>query len=136
MDYAPLLLQSAGSLVAILALAALAWWLKLGGKTALTDEHDVARAAGEVDDGFEPARVSISRGGNAALARDASGRIMVIKHHGNKFVGRILTPSANVSEEVDALIVKSGSDTDSARFGVVRLSLEDPAYWADAINRL
>ena len=38
--------------------------------------------------------------------------------------------------EMLALIVKSGSDTDSARFGVVRLSLEDPAYWADAINRL
>lgn len=88
--------------------------------------------AGEVEEGFDAQRVSIARDGTAALARDADGRIMVIKRHGNRFAGRVLTRSAAVREEVDGLVV----DTAEARFGAVRLSIDDPAYWADAINRL
>ena len=42
-----MLLQTAGSLVAILALAGLAWWLKLGGTPRLASEADVARAAND-----------------------------------------------------------------------------------------
>jgi hypothetical protein len=48
----------------------------------------------------------------------------------------VLTSAATVREEVDALVIRCGPDADSARFGAVRLSLDDPAYWADAINRL
>ncbi len=132
MDVHPLLLQFGGSLLAILVLAGLAVMLKLGGKAAMQDEAGVARAASEVEEGFEPARTSISRAGEAALARDAAGRIMLIKRHGNKFAGRILTPAARVREEVDGIVVDPGE----TQFGAVRLSLEDAAYWADAINRL
>ena len=127
-----MLLQFGGSLIAILALAGLAWLLKLGGKPQLTSEADVAMAASEVEDSFATQRSSISRGGDAALVRDASGRIMVIKRHGNKFAGRVLGPSAAAREQVDALVV----DHDDNRFGSVRLSLTDASYWADAINRL
>ena len=132
MDIPPLILQTGGSLVAILALFALARWLKLGGKPRLNDEEAVRLAASEVSDGYEAERCSISRDGAAALVRDGSGRIMVIKRHGNRFAGRILDRSSSVREEVDALVVDPGE----ARFGKVRLSLDDPAYWADAINRL
>lgn len=128
----PLALQFGASLVAILVLSTLAWAMKLGGKPVLADERDVARIAGEVEDGFEPVRHAIGRQGDAALAADANGRIMVIRRHGNKFAGRVLTPAASSREEVDALIVDPGE----ARFGRVRLSLDDAAYWADAINRL
>lgn len=127
-----MLLQFGGSLVAILVVAALVAVMKLGGKPTLKNEAEVGVAAGEVEYGFDAARSSITRGGNAALARDADGRIMVIKRHGNKFVGRILTPSAKVQEEVDGLTVDPGE----SQFGSVRLSLYDASYWADAINRL
>jgi hypothetical protein len=132
MELHPMLIQFGGSLLAILLLAGLAALLKLGGKTALEDSAHLARIAGEIEDGFAVARGSISRGGEAALARDTDGRIMVIKSHGNKFSGRILDGSARVWEEVDALIVDPGE----ARFGTVRLVLADSSYWADAINRL
>ncbi|MEM7703090.1 MAG: hypothetical protein AAF251_14215 [Pseudomonadota bacterium] len=127
-----MLLQFGGSLVAILALAGLAILLKLGGSPKLAEESAVARAAGEVEDGFVPQRSSIARGGKSALARDANGRIMVIKQHGNKFTGRVLAPGSTAREEVDGLVVDPGEP----RFGTVRLSLTDASYWADAINRL
>ena len=132
MEIPPLLLQFGGSLIAILVVSRLVVLMKLGGKPTLKDDEAVAHAAGEVEDGFVPSSSSIARGGTAALVRDVDGRIMVIKRHGNKFAGRVLTAEASVREEVDALVVDPGE----ARFGKVRLSPEDPSYWADAINRL
>lgn len=131
-DLPPLLLQTLGSLAAILFIVALVRALRLGGEPMFADEEDVREAAGEVEDGFDARRVSIARGGVAALTRDPAGRIMLIKRHGNRFAGRVLTRRASVREEVDALVI----DCDDARFGKQRLSLDDPGYWADAINRL
>jgi len=129
-----LLLQTAGSLVAILALAGLAWWMKLGGSPALDSEDAVRRAAGEVDDGFDP--VAADFDGKAAIARDAQGRIMVIKRHGNRFAGRILGPQAKAGVRDDpghrALHVDSGE----RRFGAVFLDIPVPETWAEAINRV
>jgi hypothetical protein len=132
MNIDPQLLQFGGSLIAIIAVSGLVWILRLGGKPSFRDEAAVKMAAGEVEDGFDARRISISREGAAALALDNAGRIMVIKRHGNRFAGRVLTESASVREEVDALIVHSGE----TRFGPVRLSIGDAASWADAINRL
>ncbi len=132
MELHPLVLQFGGSLIAILLLAGLATLLRLGGKSTVADSAHLARIASEIEEGFEMAKGSISRGGQAALARDSAGRIMIIKRHGNKFAGRILGGSARVTEEVDALVV----DPAESRFGTVRLSLADASYWADAINRL
>ncbi len=132
MEIQPLLLQFGGSLLAIFALFALARALRLGGEPGLADEDAVRAAANEVDDGFEATRISISRDGSAALARSDDGRIMVIKRHGNRFVGRVLTSAARVREEVDGLVV----DPFEPRFGRVRLRLVDAGTWADAINRL
>lgn len=132
MEIPPLLLQTGGSLVAILALYGLARALKLGGSPGLSDEESVRVAAGEVEDGFVARRIAIGRDGKAALTADPEGRIMVIKRHGNRFAGRVLNRDARVREEVDALVV----DTGDPRFGKVRLSIERSASWADAINRL
>jgi hypothetical protein len=131
-DLDPQLLVFGGSLIAIVALAGLARWLGLGGNPTLRDDAAVIGAAGEVEDGFVATRMSISRGGTAALAADGAGRIMVIKRHGNRFAGRILTRSATAREEVDGLVVDCGE----AQFGPVRLSLTDSSAWADRINRL
>lgn len=134
MELPPLVLQTAGSLLAILALAGLAWWMKLGGSPALDSEDAVCRAAGEVEDGFTP--VAAACDGKAALARDGAGRIMVIKRHGNRFAGRVLDPQARAGIWQDpghrALRVDSGE----RRFGVVFLDIPDAEAWAEAINRV
>ena len=132
MNIPPLLLQFLVSLIAILALYGLARALRLGGKPTLSDDTSVRFAAGEVEDGFVADKTAVSRRGEAALARDANGRIMLIKRHGNRFAGRILDENSRVHEEVDAIIVDPGD----ARFGSVRLSLNQPGIWVDAINRL
>lgn len=132
MEFNPQLAVFAGSLIAIFVLAGLARWLGLGGKPVLADDMAVYDAANEVEDGFDAQRISIARAGDAALAANSAGRIMVIRRHGNQFAGRVLTGAAKVREEVDGLVIDCGETT----FGAVRLSLDDPAYWADAINRL
>jgi len=113
-------------------LVGLARAMGLGGSPTLDDEYAVRETAGEVENGFDTVRISIARGGTHALAQDRAGRIMLIKRHGNRFAGRILTGAARVREEVDALVINSGDK----RFGPQRLSLRDPGYWANAINRL
>ncbi len=132
MEIPPLLIQFGGSIIAILAIYLLARAMGLGTTPKLTDEAAVQHAANEVKDGFSPVRIAIARGGAAALARDVDGQIMVIKRHGNQFVGRVLTRSAKVCEVVDAIEI----DPRETQFGTVRLSIVDPGYWADAINRL
>jgi hypothetical protein len=132
----PLLLQTAGSLVAILALAGLAWWLKLGGAPLLSDDDSVRRAASEVEDGFTPVTIARDKGGVAALAHDAQGRIMLIRRHGNRFAGRILSPAAHADLWRDMGQTTLEVDCGEARFGKTFLDLSDPDTWAAAINRV
>lgn len=127
-----LLIQTAGSLVAILALAGLAWWLKLGGTPRLDSEDAVRRAAGEVEDDFAPVAVACDAEGASALARDGAGRIMAIKRHGNRFAGRVLGPDAAAWVAGGQLEVYPGE----ARFGTVFLTIPDGEAWADAINEI
>jgi len=131
-----LLIQTAGSLVAILALAGLAWWLKLGGDPRLDSDDAVAHAAREVEDGFTPIASACDAEGASALARDSAGRILVIKRHGNRFAGRVLGPLATARLEDQPGEFNLVIDPGEARFGKVFLTLPDPDTWADAINRL
>jgi len=132
MSLPPLLVQTAGSLAAILALAGLAWWLKLGGAPTLADETALQSAASEVADGFEVCDFALSRDCTAALVRDSQGRIMIIRRHGNRFAGRILGTGACASVTDAGLSVDCGE----RRFGPVHLDLDEPQAWAEAINRL
>lgn len=133
----PLLVQTAGSLAAILGLAGLTWWLKLGGAPLLGDDDRVRELASEVEDGFVPVAITRDSKGRAALARDAAGRIIMIKRHGNRFAGRVLGPAACAviwrdSGVPDGLEVDCGE----ARFGKVYLDVDDPEAWAATINAL
>jgi hypothetical protein len=127
-----LLLQTAGSLVAILALAGLAWWLRLGSSPTLASDDDVRRAASEAVDGFDPVAIARDAEGRAAVARDAQGRIMVLKRHGNRFAGRVLGPDAAAWVAGGQIEVFPGE----ARFGTVFLTIPDAEAWADAINEV
>lgn len=132
MSLPALLIQTLGSLAAILALAGLAWWMKLGGTPVLDDEQLLHRAAREVDDDFVVADFVMAQDGAAAVARDADGQIMVIRRHGNRFAGRVLTPRAAARADGQFLEV----DCAEPGFGPTRLVLASPKPWADAINRL
>lgn len=136
MTLPPLLLQTAGSLVAILALAGLARWLRLGGAPLLADDEAVRRAASEVEDGFSPIAVARDKEGRAALARDTQGRIMVIKRHGNRLAGRMLGPAARAAMWRDMGHTTLEIDCGEGPFGKVFLDIPDPAAWAEAISAL
>lgn len=132
MNLPPELLQFLGSLIAILALAGLARWLKLGAPPKLTSASDAQNAAGEVRDGYTPKEIAIDANGNSAVMLDEIGQIMVLKRHGNKFAGRILDPIASAAINERNLTIHSGEQ----RYGQVTLELEDPQIWADRINKI
>ena len=132
MEVHPQILIFAGSLVAIVVLAGLAALMRLGGKPVLANEAEARRAANEVFDGYEPQKIALGEDGSAALLEDRTGRIMLIKRHGNQFAGRILNGAASAGLDEQRLIV----DTGEKRFGSVSLSHPEAASWAEAINRL
>lgn len=136
MEIPPLLLQTAGSALAILALASFAYWLRLGGAPLLEDAEDISRAAGEIEDGFIPAAAVSDAQRITALASDESGRVMVIKRHGNRFAGRILGAGAQARLWHDLGKTTLEVDCGETRFGKVILDIPDPDAWAEAINGL
>lgn len=131
-DYA-ILLQFAGSLLAILALAWIAARLKLGSDAPIHDAQHARELADEIDHGFDATEVAVSDDGRAALLRDVGGRVMVLRRHGAHFAGRILGPRAAARIEGDRLVV----DTAEVRFGAVELSLGNGASaWVQAISAI
>lgn len=132
----PLLVQTVGTLAAILAITGVAWGLKLGGAPRLASAEDVRRAAGEVEDGFAPVASTCDAEGAGALARDAAGRIVLIRRHGNRFAGRMLTPQARAIRADQPGEFNLIIDCGEARFGRTFLTLPDADAWAEAINRV
>lgn len=132
----PMILQFAGSLIAILLLAWLARKLGLGGAPRLDTHSAVLDAAREAVDGFEPAGAAIDSDGRAALARNDAGQIMILKPHGSRVAGRILGPSASASLQSGGDGPVITVDCGERTFGIVYLRLTDAQTWADAINAL
>ena len=127
------LLQFGGSLLAILALAWIALKLGLGGDRRIRDEAELRVLAEEALCGFEPVELAIDRAGLAALARDAEGRVMLLRRHGAHFASRLLDGHANVRLDRHFLIV----GTSDRRFGEVTLDLgDDASAWAASLRRL
>ncbi len=127
------LLQFGGSLIAILALAGTAWWLKLGGDRRIRHEADLRELAEEALCGFDPIEIAIGDEGRAALARDGDGRVMLLRRHGAHFASRLLDSASSAHATETHLVVRSGD----RRFGEARLDLGDQAgAWAKRINAL
>lgn len=80
----------AGSLAAILALAGIAAWLKLGGDPI--DERAAIDAAEAALVGFDADAVLLAKDGSAALVRGRAGRVALVKRHGAQGAVRLLTP--------------------------------------------
>lgn len=77
----------AGSLAAVLALAALAHLLGLGGDARLTE--DAARALA-YDHDFDAATIVLDDERRTALATDGQGNRLRIRRHGSHFVAEAL----------------------------------------------
>lgn len=125
-----------GSLVAILALAGFARWLKLGHAPRLATEAEARAAAAEAIDDFEPVRIALDHQGHGALLQDGTGRLLLLKPHGNFFAGRLLTGASRADHQTGHGRTGLRIDSGERRFGAITLQLDDPAYWADAIKRL
>jgi hypothetical protein len=127
------LIQMAASLAAIIALAWIALRLGLGGDARIRDEAHLRELADEALHGFDPVEVAIDRAGLAAIARDAEGRIMLLRRHGAHFASRLLDGHAHVRLDRNFLVV----GTSDRRFGKVTLDLGDAAApWAASLRRL
>lgn len=127
------LLQFGGSLIAILALAWLARRLGLGGDARIRDEAHLRELAEEALCGFDPVDVAIDRASLGALARDAQGRVMLLRRHGAHFAGRLLDSHLHVRLDRNLLAVGTGE----RRFGTITLDLGDEApAWAASLRRL
>ena len=127
------LLQFVGSLLAILGLAWIARRLDLGGDTRIRDEAHLRELAEEALYGFEPIDIAVDRAGMGALARDAQGRVMLLRRHGSHFAARLLDNHLNVRLDRNVLVVGTGEK----RFAKVALDLGEQApAWAASLRRL
>lgn len=136
MNLSPEVLQFLGSLIAILAVAGLAWRLGLGGQPKLETEEDARRAADEAIDGFAPVEIAIDESRVRAIMTDDSGQILILKPHGNKFAGRLLTRQAQAKVWTDRGFSSLEVDCAEKRFGKVFLEIDNPQAWVDRINAL
>jgi hypothetical protein len=100
------IVQLAGSILAILALAGVARLLKLG-QSRIANEDDARRFAEEALAGFEARRALVSGDGSAALVA-GDGAIAVLKRHGAQVAVRRLLPPLRVREAIEGATVETG----------------------------
>ncbi|WP_085808770.1 hypothetical protein [Sphingomonas sp. TZW2008] len=105
----------AASLAAVLALAGLAAWLKLGGTDRrLADPEQVMLAAEESLPGFVAQSAAVGSDGRAALIFGDGMRIVVVKAHGARIAAREIV-WRDVRATHEGMVVATGE----RRFGEV-----------------
>lgn len=108
-----MILQLAGSLIAILALAGLARWFGFGGG-AIESEAAACAEAEAAFAGFTAARATLSADARAALVEGVDGSLVVLKLHGVHPAGRRVARD-QVRADRHGLRIETGD----ARFGNV-----------------
>jgi hypothetical protein len=127
------LLKLAGSIAAILFIAWLARFWKLGGDVRIRSEEQAREIAQETICGFDPVEIVIDKAGMAALLRDADGRHLLVRRHGVQWVGRLLDHHNEARLDQNFLTVGTGEKT----FGSVTLDLGARApAWAAGLRHL
>ena len=127
------LLKLVGSIAAILFIAWLARFWKLGGDVRIRSEEQAREIANETLCGFEPVEVAIDKAGIAALMRDADGRHLLVRRHGVQWAGRLLDHHNEARLDRNFLTVGTGEKT----FGSVTLNLGAQAsHWAAGLRHL
>ncbi|WP_394653008.1 hypothetical protein [uncultured Sphingomonas sp.] len=117
------LTQLGGSLVAVLLLAWIARWLRLG-ESKITDATTAAQFAEGALAGFHAGRAVVGTDGAAALVAGDTG-IAVVKRHGVKVAVRRLIPPLHLRVSVEGVTVETGERLFGAvtLFGVTELEV-------------
>jgi hypothetical protein len=125
------LLLLGGSLVGVLGLALVAQLLGLGTDPRIIDEDHARSLAEEAHCGFTPVEIAVDHAGGAALLRDAGGRHLLIRPHGNHFAARFIEQPFYA--RLDRKLLTLGAS--DAMFGRVTLDLgERAAHWASGLR--
>ncbi|WP_298166154.1 hypothetical protein [Novosphingobium sp.] len=126
-------LQAIGSLAAVLLVFVIVRALGMGSDVRIADEGEARALAEEARCGFDPVDVALDRARIGALLRNAAGEVMLIRRHGAKFAGRLL--SSHVGARLDRGFITLS--TDDPHFGSITLDLGDQAQiWAASLRRL
>ena len=107
-----------GSILGVIGLAAIAYWLGLGGG-AIADAEEARRIAEDALPGFEGSEAFLSADGRAALVFGRDGDVALLKQHGTQPAARRLDRPFEVQSLDDGLRVDSGE----RMFGSVTLRL-------------
>lgn len=110
-------LELGGSLAAVLAIAVVARWLKLG-ESRLTDPERAREIAQQQLAGFVAGRVLVSEDGSAALVAGNNGTVAVLRRRGSKVTVRRLIAPIRVREAIEGITIDSGDRS----FGAVTLT--------------
>lgn len=107
--------QLGGSLAAILTLAGVARWLKLG-ESRIVDEATARRFAEDALAGFVAGPALVAPNGDAALVA-GGGAVALLKRHGANVAVRRLIPPLQLREAIEGVTVETGE----RMFGAVTL---------------
>ena len=127
------LIQLAGSLVAVLFVAWLVKRMGLGADPRIADAAHAIRLADEAETGFGGIEVARDRAGFAAIVRNAEGRMMLVRAHGNHFAARPVDAATVGRLDKEFLTLTMPEKT----FGAVTLQLgKDAGMWASRMRDL
>lgn len=127
------LIQLGASLVAVLFVAWLVKRMGLGADPRITDADHAIRLAEEAEAGFKGVEVARDRAGFAAIVRNAEGRMMLVRAHGNHFAARPVDAATLGRLDKDFLTLTMPERA----FGAVTLQLgKDAGMWASRMRDL
>ena len=128
---ATILIQTGASLVAVLFIAWLVGRMGLGADPWIVYATHEIRLAEEAEAGFKGIEVARDRAGFAAIVRDAEGRMMLVRAHGNFFAARPVDAAVVGRLDKDFLTLTMPDRT----FGAVTLQLgKDAGMWASRMR--
>lgn len=129
----PVLIQTGASLVAVLFVAWLVGKMGLGADPRIDDDAHAIRLAEEAEAGFGGIEVARDRAGFAAIVRNADGRQMLVRAHGNHFAARPIDGAVIGRLDKDFLTLTMPEKT----FGAVTLHLgKDAGMWAARMREI
>ena len=127
------LIQTGASLVAVLFIAWLVGRMGLGADPRIEDAAHAIRLAEEAEAGFGGTEVARDRAGFAAIVRNAAGRMMLVRAHGNHFAARPVDAATVGRLDKDFLTLTTPERT----FGKVTLQLgKEAGMWASRMRDL
>ncbi len=122
----------AGSLAAVFALAGIAWLLGMGRTAGIGDEDQAKAMARDAQSGFHPVSAIVGSDGEAALAIDAGGALVLVRRHGAQFAARYFPAPPPVQAGDDGLQIATGERI----FGTITIKADarTAADWARRIQ--